>query len=65
MHSIVSERTGGNEIMWTVWELRSIDGKQVVRVIRRSEPMDQRYQHEYQRIVYRGENLSEAKKHAS
>jgi hypothetical protein len=47
--------------MWTVWEFRSVDGKQVVRSLRRSEPMDQKYQHEYQRIVYRGDDYAMAK----
>lgn len=49
--------------MFTVWQFRSVDGKQVVRVLRRSEPGDMRYQHEYQRIVYRGDDLAEARKH--
>ena len=51
--------------MWTVWEFRSVDGKQVVRVLRRSEPMEQRFQHEYQRIVYRGTDYEQAKSHAA
>lgn len=42
--------------MWTVWEFRSVDGKQVVRSLRRSEPLDEKYQHEYQRILYRGDD---------
>jgi len=51
--------------MWTVWEFRSVDGLQVVRVIRTSEHMEQRYQHEYQKIVYRGTDYQQAKAHAS
>ena len=47
--------------MFAVWEFRSIDRKQVVRSIRRSEPMDDKYQHEYQRIVYRGDDYAAAK----
>jgi hypothetical protein len=47
--------------MWTVWEFRSVDGKQVVRVVRKAEPDDMRYQHEYQRIVYRGTDYQAAK----
>jgi len=50
--------------MYTVWEFRSIDGKQVVRVIRRSEPDDMRVQHEYQRVIYRGTDIAEARKHS-
>ena len=37
-----------------VWEFRSVDGKQVVRGIRPAYPDDFQFQHEYQRIVYRG-----------
>lgn len=51
--------------MWTVWQFRSVDGKQVARVIRRSEPMEQRFQHEYQKIVYRGTDYQQAKAHAA
>lgn len=46
--------------MWTVWEFRSVDGRQVVRVIRRSEPMETGTQHEYQRILYRGTDRAAA-----
>lgn len=46
--------------MWTVWEFRSVDGKQVVRSIRRSEPQEDRYQHDFQRIIYRGFNYKKA-----
>lgn len=51
--------------MWTVWEFKSIDGKQVVRVIRRSEPMETCFQHEFQRILYRGTDRDEALKHCA
>ena len=47
--------------MWTVWEFRSIDGKQVVRSLRRSEPMEDRFTHEFQRILYRGTDYAAAK----
>ena len=40
--------------MITVWEFVSVDGKQVVRAIRPCWPDDFKFQHEYQRIVYRG-----------
>ncbi len=48
--------------MFTVWEFRSVDGRQVVRALRISEPMDQKYEHYYQRIVYRGDDIREARK---
>lgn len=38
----------------TVWEFRSVDGKQVVQSVRAREPGDEKYQHEYQRIIYTG-----------
>jgi hypothetical protein len=38
----------------TVWEFRSVDGKQVVRSQRPAHPDDHKYEHEYQRIIYRG-----------
>jgi hypothetical protein len=50
--------------MWTVWEFRSPSTGEVKRVIRRSEPLEQRFQHEYQRIVYRGTDYQQAKAHA-
>ena len=50
--------------MWTVWEFRSVSGTEVRRVLRRSEPMEQRFQHEYQRIIYRGDDYQQAKAHA-
>ena len=37
----------------TVWEFRSIDGH-AMRALRPAHIDDARYQHEYQRIVYRG-----------
>lgn len=40
--------------MITVWEFRSIDGKQVVLKILPARPDDRNYEHEYQRIIYRG-----------
>lgn len=40
--------------MITVWECRSVDGKQVTLVVHPAYPDDYKYQHEYQRIVYRG-----------
>lgn len=40
--------------MKTVWEFRSIDGKQVVRVVRPCWPDDLKFQHEYQKVLYRG-----------
>lgn len=36
---------------YTVWDFRSVDGTQKVRVVRVAEPDDHRYQHEYQRIA--------------
>lgn len=40
--------------MITVWEFRSVDGKQVVVKVYPARPDDYRYQHEYQRIIYTG-----------
>ena len=40
--------------MITVWECQSVDGKQCVQVIHAIYPDDFRYQHEYQKIVFRG-----------
>ena len=48
-------------IMVTVWEFKSVDGKQVKRVMRNSEPLDDKYQHAYQRILYRGMDYQLAK----
>ena len=36
---------------WTVWEFRSVDGRQVVRVARARQVDDFRYVHHFQRIV--------------
>ena len=55
------EKGGGD--MWTVWEFKSVDGKQVVRKIKYSEPMEMNFQHEFQRIVYRGDDYKIAKSH--
>lgn len=41
--------------MITVWEFRSVDGKQCVISIRPMEIDDYRYQHEFQLIIYRGD----------
>lgn len=38
----------------TVWEFRSVDGKQRVTKVRDWHPDDTRYENEYQRIVFRG-----------
>ena len=48
--------------MFTVWEFRSIDGKQVVRRIRQSYPDDLIYQHDFQKIIWRGEDYQQAVK---
>ena len=45
----------------TVWEFRSVDGKQVVRVVRPARADDMRTQHEYQRVVYRGDDAEKIK----
>ena len=47
--------------MKTVWEFRSVDGKQVVRVVRPARGDDLRCQHEYQRVIYRGEDPEKIK----
>lgn len=47
--------------MRAVWEFRSIDGKQIVRVVRPAHPDDLRYQHEYQRVIYRGDDAQKIK----
>ncbi len=36
---------------YTIWQFRSVDGKQVVRCARQSEPFEP--QHEYQRVLDR------------
>jgi len=38
----------------TVWEFRTVDGRQVEIRERPAYPDDARWQHEYQRILYRG-----------
>lgn len=40
---------------FTIWEFRSVDGRQVVISVRWSEPDDMKYQHEYQKILWRGQ----------
>jgi hypothetical protein len=40
--------------MITVWEFRSVDGKQVVRAVRPLWPDDLKFVHEYQTIIFRG-----------
>lgn len=47
--------------MWTVWEFRSVDGKQVKRVMSTAQPDDFRFEHYFQRIVYRGTDYGAAK----
>lgn len=47
--------------MWTVWEFRSVDGKQVKRVLRTAKVDDRQYEHHFQRIIYRGADYEEAK----
>lgn len=47
--------------MWTVWEFKSVDGKQTVRVIRPAEVDDRKFEHEYQKIVYRGDDHKTAR----
>ena len=46
--------------MYTVWELRSVNGKEIKRVVRSSEPGETRFEHYYQRIVYRGTDRAAA-----
>lgn len=48
--------------MFTVWEFKSVDGKQIVRRIRRSHPDDRYYDHYFQRIIWQGESFQEAEK---
>lgn len=36
---------------FTVWDFRSVDGKQKTRVVKAAEPNDQFVQHEYQRVA--------------
>lgn len=49
--------------MWTTWEFKSVDGKQVVRRVDLARGDDFRYQHEYQKIVYRGNDRAVARAH--
>ena len=42
------------EQLITVWEFRSVDGKQVVLKIYPARGSDKASQHEYQRVVYTG-----------
>jgi hypothetical protein len=44
-----------------VWEFRSVDGKQVVRVLRPARGDDLRTQHEYQRVIYTGDDREKIK----
>lgn len=37
-----------------VWEVKSVDGKQKTTVIHPAHPDDYKFEHEYQRIIYRG-----------
>jgi hypothetical protein len=38
----------------TVWEFKSVDGKQTVVSIRPQHADDYKYQHQFQKILYRG-----------
>lgn len=38
----------------TIWEFRSVDGKQVVQKAHPQYPDDYSFEHEYQKIVFRG-----------
>lgn len=40
--------------MICVWEFRSVDEKQVVTSIHPAYPDDYKFEHEYQRIIFRG-----------
>ena len=51
--------------MWTGWEFRSVDGKQVVRSLHWSEVGEYRYQHYFQRIIYRGSDYEKVKSFVS
>ena len=46
--------------MYTVWEFRSVDGTEVKRVLRTSQPGETAYEHYYQRILYRGTDFTAA-----
>ena len=45
---------------YTVWRFQSVDGKDVRVVVRASEPDDMKYQHEYQRVIWRGSAANKA-----
>lgn len=47
--------------MFTVWEFKSIDGKQVVRCIRQSSHGEDNYQNDYNKILYCGPDYQKAK----
>ena len=47
--------------MWTVWQFKSIDGRQVARKIQPARPDDYAYQHEFQIILYRGDDYNKAR----
>lgn len=47
------EGSAGSQVR-TIWECRSVDGRQVVRLNHPAYPDDYRYVNEYQRIIYRG-----------
>lgn len=40
---------------FTVWYFKSVSGKETATVVRRSEPDDLQYQHEYQKVLWRGQ----------
>ena len=42
---------------YTIWQFKSVDGKQCVTVARRSEPLEEQRQHEYQRILWSGQAI--------
>jgi hypothetical protein len=48
--------------MFTVWRFSSPTSGETNLVVRRSEPDEQRYQHAYQLILWRG--LARSKEHA-
>ena len=39
---------------YTIWQFKSIDGKQCVTVIRPTYPGEEQYQNEYDRILWSG-----------
>ena len=47
---------------YTIWQFKSVDGKQCVTVVRRSEPSEEQWQNEYDRILWSGQAVS--RKHA-